>query len=146
MFVHSHQTTHFYVINDIFAPRFQMDNHEIRPKKFLGVCVSQSNCRLFVGSIPKVKSKDEIFTEFSNLTGKFTKFLLSILTLSNLVFVLLLGSDRSNSHTKTKWGSSRFSCFDLIFIKIAGNTQLNPKVWSLDSCYLLFMLLSLLRS
>jgi len=46
----------------------EMDNHEIRPKKFLGVCVSQSNCRLFVGSIPKVKSKEEIFTEFSNLT------------------------------------------------------------------------------
>jgi len=50
----------------------EMDNHEIRPKKFLGVCVSQSNNRLFVGSIPKVKSKDEIFTEFSGLTEGLT--------------------------------------------------------------------------
>uniref|UniRef100_H2ZBZ6 RRM domain-containing protein n=1 Tax=Ciona savignyi TaxID=51511 RepID=H2ZBZ6_CIOSA len=45
-----------------------LDNYEIRPKKFLGVCVSQSNCRLFVGSIPKTKSKDEIFEEFDGIT------------------------------------------------------------------------------
>ncbi|XP_002123977.3 heterogeneous nuclear ribonucleoprotein Q [Ciona intestinalis] len=45
-----------------------LDNYEIRPKKFLGVCVSQSNCRLFVGSIPKTKTKDEIFEEFDGIT------------------------------------------------------------------------------
>lgn len=45
-----------------------LDNHEIKPKKFLGVCLSQSNCRLFIGSIPKSKTKDEIFEEFQGLS------------------------------------------------------------------------------
>ena len=49
--------------------RLQWDNYEIRPQKFLGVCVSQSNCRLFVGSIPKSKTKDEIFEEFNALAS-----------------------------------------------------------------------------
>jgi len=47
-----------------------MDNYEILPGKYLGVCVSQSNNRLFVGSIPKTKTKDEIFEEFNSLTGE----------------------------------------------------------------------------
>nr|CAB3253827.1 heterogeneous nuclear ribonucleoprotein R [Phallusia mammillata] len=46
----------------------QLDNYEIAPKKHLGVCVSQSNVRLFVGSIPKTKTKAEIMEEFSSLT------------------------------------------------------------------------------
>jgi len=46
----------------------ELDNYEIRPNKSLGVCLSQSNCRLFVGSIPKTKTKDEIFTEFDEIT------------------------------------------------------------------------------
>ncbi|XP_039272976.1 heterogeneous nuclear ribonucleoprotein R-like isoform X2 [Styela clava] len=45
-----------------------LDNYEIKPKKFLGVCLSQSNCRLFIGSIPKNKTKDEIFEEFQSLS------------------------------------------------------------------------------
>lgn len=46
----------------------EVDNHEIRFKKQLGVCLSQSNCRLFVGSIPKTKTKDQIFEEFNSIT------------------------------------------------------------------------------
>ena len=44
------------------------DNQEIRKGKKLGVCISVANCRLFVGSIPKTKSKGEILGEFSKVT------------------------------------------------------------------------------
>lgn len=44
-----------------------MDNHEIRPGKFIGVCVSLDNCRLFIGSIPKDKRKDEIMEEMKQV-------------------------------------------------------------------------------
>jgi len=37
----------------------------VRDGKKLGVCLSQANNRLFVGSIPKQKSKKEIFKEFA---------------------------------------------------------------------------------
>ena len=57
-----------------------MDNLEIRPKKYLGVCVSQSNCRLFVGSIPKSKTKDEIFEEFQGLTEGLTDVIIYLQT------------------------------------------------------------------
>ncbi|XP_036968526.1 probable RNA-binding protein 46 isoform X2 [Acanthopagrus latus] len=45
-----------------------LDNHEIRPGKFIGVCVSLDNCRLFIGSIPKDKRKDEIMEEMKQVT------------------------------------------------------------------------------
>jgi len=54
--------------NRNFSALLQLDNYEILPKKYLGVCVSQSNCRLFVGSIPKTKTKSEIFEEFDAIT------------------------------------------------------------------------------
>lgn len=44
-----------------------LDNHEIRPGKFIGVCVSLDNCRLFIGSIPKDKRKDEIMEEMKQV-------------------------------------------------------------------------------
>lgn len=43
------------------------DNHEIRPGKFLGVCMSRNNCRLFIGSIPKDKKKEEIMEEMKTV-------------------------------------------------------------------------------
>lgn len=46
----------------------KLDNKEIRPGRRLGVCLSVANNRLFVGSIPKTKTKQEIFDEFSNVT------------------------------------------------------------------------------
>merc|ERR1712176_1505717 len=42
-----------------------MDKFEVRGGKKLGVCLSQANNRLFVGSIPKSKTKDDIFNEFA---------------------------------------------------------------------------------
>ncbi|XP_018518709.1 probable RNA-binding protein 46 isoform X2 [Lates calcarifer] len=45
-----------------------LDNYEIRPGKFIGVCVSLDNCRLFIGSIPKDKRKDEIMDEMKKVT------------------------------------------------------------------------------
>ncbi|XP_072314816.1 probable RNA-binding protein 46 [Eucyclogobius newberryi] len=44
------------------------DNHEIRPRKHIGVCASLDNCRLFLGSIPKDKTKDEIMDEMKTVT------------------------------------------------------------------------------
>ncbi|KAG7256203.1 hypothetical protein CRUP_003979, partial [Coryphaenoides rupestris] len=45
-----------------------LDNHEIRPGKFIGVCVSLDNCRLFVGSLSKDKKREEIMEEMQKLT------------------------------------------------------------------------------
>jgi len=47
----------------------QLDNYELKPGKKLKVNVSVANLRLFVGNIPKSKSKDEIMEEFKKLTG-----------------------------------------------------------------------------
>ncbi|KAG7315535.1 hypothetical protein KOW79_020401 [Hemibagrus wyckioides] len=44
------------------------NNYEIRPGKFIGVCVSLNNCRLFIGSIPKEMTKEEIQEEMMNVT------------------------------------------------------------------------------
>uniref|UniRef100_A0A3P9C6M8 Synaptotagmin binding, cytoplasmic RNA interacting protein n=2 Tax=Haplochromini TaxID=319058 RepID=A0A3P9C6M8_9CICH len=44
------------------------NNHEIRPGKHIGVCISVANNRLFVGSIPKSKTKEQIVEEFSKVT------------------------------------------------------------------------------
>ncbi|XP_024866553.1 probable RNA-binding protein 46 isoform X2 [Kryptolebias marmoratus] len=45
-----------------------LDNYEIRSGKFIGVCVSLDNCRLFIGSIPKEKKRDEIVEEMKKVT------------------------------------------------------------------------------
>ncbi|XP_061616307.1 heterogeneous nuclear ribonucleoprotein R-like isoform X1 [Phyllopteryx taeniolatus] len=44
------------------------DNYEIRPGKYLGVCVSVANNRLFVGSIPKNKTRESILEDFGKVT------------------------------------------------------------------------------
>ena len=44
-----------------------LDNYEIRPGKYIGVCVSLDNCRLFVGSLPKDKNKEEIMEEMKKV-------------------------------------------------------------------------------
>lgn len=48
----------------------QCNNNEIRPGKQIGVCISVANNRLFVGSIPKSKTKDQIVEEFAKVTGE----------------------------------------------------------------------------
>lgn len=47
----------------------QYNNREIRPGKHIGVCISVANNRLFVGSIPKSKTKEQILEEFAKVTG-----------------------------------------------------------------------------
>lgn len=51
----------------IFA--IQLDNYEIRPGKRIKVNISIAKVRLFVGNIPKQRSKEEIMTEFSKMSG-----------------------------------------------------------------------------
>ena len=46
----------------------EMNNYEIRKGRFLGVCQSVDNCRLFVGGIPKTKARDEIYEEMTKVT------------------------------------------------------------------------------
>ena len=46
----------------------EMNNFEIRKGRFLGVCLSVDNCRLFVGGIPKNKQREEILTEMKKVT------------------------------------------------------------------------------
>lgn len=48
----------------------QCNNNEIRPGKHIGVCISVANNRLFVGSIPKSKTKEQIVEEFAKVTGE----------------------------------------------------------------------------
>jgi len=45
-----------------------LNNHEIRPKHRIGVLKSIDNCRLFIGGIPKTKSREEIQHEIEKLT------------------------------------------------------------------------------
>ncbi|XP_016396269.1 heterogeneous nuclear ribonucleoprotein R-like [Sinocyclocheilus rhinocerous] len=46
------------------------DNYEIRSGKYLGVCISVANNRLFVGSIPKNKTRESILEDFGKVTGE----------------------------------------------------------------------------
>lgn len=46
----------------------EMDKKEVRGSRKLGVCLSLPNDRLFVGSIPKSKTKQQIMDEFNNVT------------------------------------------------------------------------------
>ena len=52
-----------------FIDFFQLDNYELRKGKHLKVNISVANLRLFVGNIPKSKSKDDIEEEFKKITG-----------------------------------------------------------------------------
>nr|XP_061808230.1 heterogeneous nuclear ribonucleoprotein R-like isoform X2 [Nerophis lumbriciformis] len=46
----------------------ECDNYEIRHGKYLGVCISVANNRLFVGSIPKNKTRESILEDFGKVT------------------------------------------------------------------------------
>ena len=48
----------------------QIDDKEIVPGKRIKVNISVANVRLFVGNIPKQKSKEEIHEEFAKLAGE----------------------------------------------------------------------------
>jgi len=66
-----------FVLGDAARQCVEMyDKFEIRPKRELHVTISQPNNRLFVGSIPKTKTKEEIFDEFSKHTTGLTDVIL----------------------------------------------------------------------
>ncbi|CAI2728376.1 unnamed protein product [Schistosoma spindalis] len=46
----------------------ELNNYEIRKGKTIGVCLSVDNCRLFVGGIPKNKTREEILSEMKRVT------------------------------------------------------------------------------
>ncbi|XP_076046500.1 putative RNA-binding protein 46 isoform X2 [Oratosquilla oratoria] len=45
-----------------------LNNHEIRPRRFLGVMKSVDNNRLFVGGIPKSRKREEVLSEMKRVT------------------------------------------------------------------------------
>lgn len=53
-----------------------LDNYEIKPGKKIKINISVANVRLFVGNIPKSKSKDEIQEEFSKLTENLSEVII----------------------------------------------------------------------
>lgn len=52
------------------------NNHEICPGKHIGVYISVANNRLFVSSIPKSKTKEQILEDFSKVTEGLTDVIL----------------------------------------------------------------------
>lgn len=54
--------------NDAKRALKELNNFEIRKGRLLGVCKSVDNCRLFVGGIPKTKTKEDILTEMQKIT------------------------------------------------------------------------------
>ena len=52
------------------SANFQLNSLEIAEGKALKVNVSVPNTRLFVGNIPKSKSREDIANEFEKLSGK----------------------------------------------------------------------------
>uniref|UniRef100_A0A9J7XLB4 Heterogeneous nuclear ribonucleoprotein R n=1 Tax=Cyprinus carpio carpio TaxID=630221 RepID=A0A9J7XLB4_CYPCA len=58
----------FTVCNCCVCVWCQCDNYEIRSGKYLGVCISVANNRLFVGSIPKNKTRESILEDFGKVT------------------------------------------------------------------------------
>lgn len=54
--------------NDAKRAVRDLDRHEIRKNKFLGVNFSVDNCRLYVGSIPHEKTQPEILAEMRRTT------------------------------------------------------------------------------
>uniref|UniRef100_A0A2A4JHP7 RRM domain-containing protein n=1 Tax=Heliothis virescens TaxID=7102 RepID=A0A2A4JHP7_HELVI len=47
----------------------ELNGFEIRPRRHIGVVKSVDNCRLFVGNIPKTKTKEEVLAELSKRVG-----------------------------------------------------------------------------
>ncbi|XP_064634437.1 APOBEC1 complementation factor-like isoform X2 [Lineus longissimus] len=54
--------------NDALTAVKDLNNHEVRKDRYLGVCMSVDNCRLFVGGIPKTAAKEEILKEMRKVT------------------------------------------------------------------------------
>lgn len=46
----------------------KMNDYELRPRHRIGVLKSVDNCRLFIGGLPKNKTREEIQAEMERLT------------------------------------------------------------------------------
>ncbi|XP_051911803.1 probable RNA-binding protein 46 isoform X2 [Hippocampus zosterae] len=57
-----------FVMEEALIAIQMLNKYEVRPGKFLGVCATLNNCRLFLGCIPKDKSKEEIMEEIKKVT------------------------------------------------------------------------------
>jgi len=65
----------------------QLDNYEIRPGKRIKVNISIAKVRLFVGNIPKQRSKDDIMAEFSKMSGDEKDFAKSFKSSFSSIFI-----------------------------------------------------------
>lgn len=96
-----------------------MEKKEVRPGKVLGICLSQSNNRLFVGSIPKSKTKKQIFDEFEGKVENLTDVIVYISAedkSKNRGFAFLeFMSHKDASTARRRLGSGK--------IKVFGNIQ-----------------------
>jgi len=54
----------------------ELNNYEVRHNRFIGVVKSVDNCRLFVGGLPKNKTKDEIEEELNKYVEGITDVIL----------------------------------------------------------------------
>jgi Q family heterogeneous nuclear ribonucleoprotein R len=54
----------------------ELNNYEIRPKRYIGVVKSVDNCRLFVGGLPKNKNKRDIEDELKKYVEGITDVIL----------------------------------------------------------------------
>ena len=54
----------------------ELNNYEVRPNKRIGVVKSVDNCRLFVGGLPKEKTKHEIENELKKFVDGITDVIL----------------------------------------------------------------------
>ncbi len=55
----------------------QLNDHEIRPGKGIRVNLSVANCKLFVGNVPKQKSREELKHDFTQAVGKLALLVIS---------------------------------------------------------------------
>jgi len=53
----------------------ELNDFEIRPRRFLGACLSVDNCRLFVGGIPRNKNREvcKLFSFRNQRTTRLSK-------------------------------------------------------------------------
>lgn len=54
----------------------ELNNYEVRPKRYIGVVKSVDNCRLFVGGLPKNKTKQDIANELNKHVDGITDVIL----------------------------------------------------------------------
>ena len=45
-----------------------LNNKQVRRGRYIGVCMSINNCRLFIGGIPKNISRNEIYSEIRKVS------------------------------------------------------------------------------